>query len=230
MSTAVYYLVSNIIGYIFVNQVNLQGMRRNPFLDHHDHYNSFWITILLITPILYLFSSMYMFKFQSQLHGYWEEDMKIYEGRKLSKWECFKHNAFVWTTSYYVGLQFTHLDHGILQTFKLKWTTMQHWPYLLWLLFILLCFFLLCLTLHLLLLSKRHSLLTHHCTCLCCLLALCLVHPGGLRKAHIHHYLVALGVLALISYQINILVIVHGIFSGIFIEGVSRWGVDPIWY
>ena len=34
--------------------------------------------------------------------------------------DVFYYNYFIWTTSYFLGLNFTHLDHGIMQKFTLN--------------------------------------------------------------------------------------------------------------
>ena len=34
-----------------------------------------------------------------------------------SKWEVFKYNYFIWTPAFFLGLQLTHLDKGVLKTF-----------------------------------------------------------------------------------------------------------------
>ena len=46
---------------------------------------------------------------------------------------------------------------------------------------------------------------------------------------HIHHYVLSLIVLSFLGYQSVFLTVVHGAFNGIFIEGASHWGLDPIW-
>jgi hypothetical protein len=55
----------------------------------------------------------------------------------------FDFNQFVWAFAYiFLGLQFTHLDEGILQQFVLDWNVMKHWPATLWAVFIALILFL----------------------------------------------------------------------------------------
>jgi len=46
---------------------------------------------------------------------------------------------------------------------------------------------------------------------------------------HIHHYVVGFIAVLLISYQSVFFTFVSAIFSGVMIEGASRWGYDPIW-
>ena len=44
---------------------------------------------------------------------------------------------------------------------------------------------------------------------------------------HIHHYVVGMIVVSFACYQNILITVCHGIFNGIMVEGVSRWGYDP---
>jgi hypothetical protein len=55
---------------------------------------------------------------------------------EYSTWEVFQYNYFIWVLAYFVGLQFTHLDTGILQELTLDWNIMKNWPLILWVIFI----------------------------------------------------------------------------------------------
>ena len=46
---------------------------------------------------------------------------------------------------------------------------------------------------------------------------------------HIHHYNVGLIVMSFIGYQSPFSTIIHGVFNGIFIEGVTRYNYGQIW-
>jgi len=54
----------------------------------------------------------------------------------------FSYNYFVWTLAFFLGLQFTHMDQGIMQEFTLDWNVMKHWPPILWVVFFALLTFL----------------------------------------------------------------------------------------
>jgi len=58
------------------------------------------------------------------------------ECKTYSSWEIFKYNYFIWVAAYFIGLQFTHLDGGILQDLTLDWNVMKNWPLILWIIFI----------------------------------------------------------------------------------------------
>ena len=49
------------------------------------------------------------------------------------------------------------------------------------------------------------------------------------HKVHIHHYTACLMGLPLIGYPHGYLVFISGWTNGVYIEGVARWGFDPVW-
>ena len=46
---------------------------------------------------------------------------------------------------------------------------------------------------------------------------------------HIHHYTLGQIASMIICYQNPFVTVIHAIFTGVMIEGASRWGYDPIW-
>eukprot|EP00356_Strombidium_inclinatum_P007227 CAMPEP_0170487244 /NCGR_PEP_ID=MMETSP0208-20121228/6104_1 /TAXON_ID=197538 /ORGANISM="Strombidium inclinatum, Strain S3" /LENGTH=143 /DNA_ID=CAMNT_0010761467 /DNA_START=97 /DNA_END=525 /DNA_ORIENTATION=- len=62
--------------------------------------------------------------------------------KKYSEWDVFSYNYFVWTLAFFIGIQFTHMDQGIMQEFVLDWNVMKHWPPILWVVFFALLTFL----------------------------------------------------------------------------------------
>ena len=53
-----------------------------------------------------------------------------------------------------------------------------------------------------------------------------------LRKSHnfhLHHYNVALLAIPLLGYPDLLVGACHAFSSGVFVEGVTRWGYDPVW-
>lgn len=59
-----------------------------------------------------------------------QPECHLYSAREL-----FNYNYFIWTLAYFVGLQFTHLDNGILSQLTLDWNVMKNWPWYMWLIF-----------------------------------------------------------------------------------------------
>ena len=73
------------------------------------------LVIFVITPILYLFSAMFMLKSQYQLDGFLSESFMIEggpivmnkfleDGHRYTKTECFMYNFFTWTLGFLIGL------------------------------------------------------------------------------------------------------------------------------
>jgi|APCry1669189768_1035252.scaffolds.fasta_scaffold80922_1 hypothetical protein len=70
VSQYVYYLIMNIIGTTFINVVNLQNVRKNPFLDTYYTYDSLKKTIFIACPCLFFATSMIMLRGRYDLQGY----------------------------------------------------------------------------------------------------------------------------------------------------------------
>ena len=51
-----YYWIMNLIGFTFVNVVNLQNERHCPILDAHMSPASFYKTALIVSPVLFIVS------------------------------------------------------------------------------------------------------------------------------------------------------------------------------
>ncbi len=46
---------------------------------------------------------------------------------------------------------------------------------------------------------------------------------------HIHHYFLALCLLPFVRFQHPACLVAHAIPTGVYVEGASRWGLDPVW-
>jgi hypothetical protein len=60
----------NIIGTSFINVVNLQNVRKNPFLDTYYTYDSFKKTVFIACPCLFFVTSMIMLKGRYDMNEY----------------------------------------------------------------------------------------------------------------------------------------------------------------
>lgn len=74
LGVAFYYWIMLLIGFVFVNLVNLQNERKNPFLDSHYEYTSFIQTALLVGPALYFVTSMVELRGPHDLTSWCKED------------------------------------------------------------------------------------------------------------------------------------------------------------
>ena len=72
-SKFVYYWFMNLVGYTFVNIVNLQNVRKCPILDQHMSPKSFYKTALVVAPALFFISM------NVNLMG--EYDLKSYDSK-----------------------------------------------------------------------------------------------------------------------------------------------------
>ena len=59
-----------LLGFVFVNVVNLQNERKNPFLDSHYEYRSFILTAVMYAPILYVATSVAELRGPHDLSGF----------------------------------------------------------------------------------------------------------------------------------------------------------------
>lgn len=53
---------------------------------------------------------------------------------------------------------------------------------------------------------------------------------SGNGYLHIHHYCLAAYLIPLLRFRVPISLIAQGFSVGLFVEGIARWGIDPLWY
>lgn len=63
----------------------------------------------------------------------------------------------------------------------------------------------------------------------------CLVAWAGWQRddgayLHVHHYCLGIYMLPLLQFRNLISLIAQAVFLGLLVEGISRWGMDPLWY
>merc|ERR1712060_228123 len=56
-------------------------------------------------------------------------------GMVYSRYECLMYNMVFWNTAFTIGVNFSHIDFGIMREFVLDWKIMKNWPLSLWLVF-----------------------------------------------------------------------------------------------
>jgi hypothetical protein len=116
-----------------------------------------------------------------------------------------------------------------MKEFVLDWDIMKTWPPILWAVFFSLITFLLTLFIVIFHYYLIFDLELIYLFWGIGLLLYFLYMGRNAKDTHIHHYVLAMIVLSFLGYQSKFLTIAHGIFTGIMIEGGSRWGYDPIW-
>lgn len=52
---------------------------------------------------------------------------------------------------------------------------------------------------------------------------------GTDHELHVHHWTISLILCCYLCHQNYIVLALHGLLNGIMIEGIARWGLDPVW-
>jgi hypothetical protein len=124
--------------------------------------DSFYKTLFVVNPVMFLISFNVNLRGAFDLKSYCAEEtidthgrgtyfgttdpmMQMFQSvkevdylgqgigcRTYSDDQIFQYNYFVWTTAFFIGLQWTHMNQGILAHFVLSWDTMKNWPAVLW--------------------------------------------------------------------------------------------------
>ena len=144
----------------------------------------------------------------------------------------FKYNYLVWVLAFFVGLQFTHLDNGILSQLTLDWNVMKTWPLTLWLIFLGLVLLFVTIAAYVLFLYYTIGYLSAYLTLLSTFVSVFsgLIYWYNLfgYTLHIHHWFLGAFMQVFMCYQNGFVTAVQAIFAGIMTEGASRWGYDPL--
>jgi len=159
------------------------------------------------------------------------ENLEFEHCHTFTRSEVFWYN-FIHLIFYFIGLNFTHADVGILQDFTLDWEVMKNWPPILWVIFVGLVAFLIFTVSHLFMLYYQSNVLPFYGILLTLYIGFFVIKTWllrGKKELHIHHYVLGFTVVLLCGYQSYFVTILAAVFTGIFVEGASRWGFDPIW-
>ena len=119
------------------------------------------------------------------------------------------------------------MDHGVMKKFVLDWKIMKTWPWFLWVLLAIIVAGALGIIASLFYFYIKFRIWVYYISWLVLVVLYFIIR--GIKKAHLHHYVICMIFITLIGYQSVWLTIVHGIANGIMIEGSARWGLDPIW-
>jgi hypothetical protein len=109
----------NLLGFAYVNACNMNFQTATLLHSLHSTFGDFVLT-LLISPLLFIMSGMFVLKSEYDV---------VDQPRKAKN--VIHHNS-IWCVAFLVGLQFTHLDSGVMQQFVLTISAMQNWPTALW--------------------------------------------------------------------------------------------------
>lgn len=110
----------------------------------------------------------------------------------------------------------------------LDWNVMKNWPPILWAIFIALIVFLAALIRFVVKVYMALHIIKWFVLGLGIFGAWFYYKSRGATDIHIHHYVLGSFVTAICSYQDWFITGISGLFSGITIDGLARWGMDPI--
>jgi hypothetical protein len=224
-SNFVYYLIMNVMGHAFVNQSNLNFYRYSWIKTNSTQYRD-CLLVPIFAPIFWLISSIIVLRAREDIDS-------TTPGYRYPIWNVWAYNTFGWTLPYFIGLQFTHLDKGIMTKFVLTPEKMKTWPAQLWMVFVAIIVFALGMIGYMIYAYYTAGVILFYIAWIALImgtLAVITLCRRKTHKIHVHHYTIGMIVIALIGYQSLLAAFVQAFCNGMMIEGGSRWGYDPIWY
>lgn len=137
----------------------------------------------------------------------------------------------IYTIMFTLGLLWTHLDSGILGQIDLTWASMQRMTPSAMVVFGLLVLGGLALVAFQLFLLELKGLLWWYIAGYGALIAIIALVTFLVRKTHtlhIHHYILFALIVPLTCTQDITSIMIQGYSLGVFVEGIARWGADPL--
>ena len=116
-----------------------------------------------------------------------------------------------------------------MKEFVLDWKVMKKWPATLWAIFVGLVIFFGYMILELFFIYSEFGLMASFIMLIIGIAFYFWYRGRDAIDVHIHHYVVGFLAVLIIQYQSEFFTFVSAIFTGVMIEGGSRWGYDPIW-
>lgn len=159
------------------------------------------------------------------------EDTTSNNCHEYSRWEVLRYNYFILLV-FFLGLNFTHLDKPPLKGLTLTPSAMKKWPWYQWVIFSFIILGILVNMGAVMVIYHRSGILYYYLEVLIAMIAFLAVGTYLMRKTHafhLHHYVWSWWFMICLGYQNLYISGLAALNAGIMIEGMSRWGVDPIW-
>lgn len=230
LSTFIIFFLAMVAGFSFVARITEK--RANPFKCRSDTYTH--VTRLMISvPIVYLLGPIRALYYVSSDN---DDDDDISSPHHSSRLAAISFNI-LFLFSFFVGIQFTYLDYIMMfRTAGDKFGSPSLWKTYtkreLMLIIPLALGILLVVAFQVYLISVQGLLVWYGVFYL--LVTLGLVVPTViLRKSyylHLHHYVIFGILIPFFAFPYKISVIFLGLMTGIYVEGIARWGMSGIWY
>ena len=73
------------------------------------------------------------------------------------------------------------------------------------------------------------SLLIHLCWFIILVTVIVTITIIFLKGTHVHHWFQGAIIMTFCGHQNFLMTFIHAVATGVFVEGVARWGMDPNW-
>lgn len=201
-----------LAGFMYVYVV-LCG-RTVPRAFHHRAYGEIF-KLLLSAPVLFYFGPRHALQ-------PFREDW-----RRALTW-----NVLGFALPYFIALHFFYLQKIHVVNYSLTASDFQRMPFVAILAFSLLGLTILIVAGYHFYLARREGILLRYMFILFAAISLIAAITWTLRDhyhLHIHHYFLAGFFIPFTRFRNPVSVACLGISTGVYVEGVSEWGMDPIW-
>jgi len=202
-----------VFGYCYVAGILCQ--RDNPFRSGNPGFSDF-VFVALVGPLL----------FSAGPRHHWKT-------ARFSAWEIFRWNDLCYLLPFFLVLHWEYLGDAIGTQFSLKPADLRSLDSRSTAaLAVAISIITTLLTFHLVW-AHRAAILYPYVACLCgilCLIWGVTVVLGGSHYIHVHHYCLGAFLFSFFQFRNFLSLVAQAVFLGLAVEGISRWGIDPMWY
>ncbi|TWT79473.1 hypothetical protein CA13_08740 [Planctomycetes bacterium CA13] len=202
-----------IFGYFYVAGVLCQ--RDNPFRSGNPGFRDF-VLVALVGPLLF---------FAGPRHNW--------KPARFSVRDIFRWNGLCYLLPFFLALHWEYLGDAIGAQFSLKPADLHSLDSrATTVLAVAVCIVITLLTFHLVW-AHRAAILYPYITFLCgipCLIWAITIVLGDSHYLHVHHYCLGAFLFPFFRFRNFLSLVAQATFLGLAVEGISRWGMDPMWY
>jgi hypothetical protein len=138
---------------------------------------------------------------------------------------------FLYISGYVAGIHFNYLDVGMLQKLSLSSHHIMQWGREIWGIFIAICVIvvgLLSLMVNEIIILGRLGIYIGIYSVIILIIAIIGMMLRNTHEIHFHHYILGVLFLPLTFSQTYLSSVLQGLCLGLYTDGVSRWGMDPL--
>lgn len=145
-----------------------------------------------------------------------------------SKIDAFSWNMLIYGVGFYLGINFTHLDVGVMKQFKIDWNDIKNFPPFLWGVLIALLVLIFSVAKVVTLYYIKLHIAKYYIAAIAVAGFIFFIKARKATDVHIHHYCSCFALTTLLCNHDIMFIALSGVTNGIFVEGGSKWGFDPI--